>query len=258
MNALRAALLTTVLSCTQACAQSAPPPAPAKPAAPAKAAKPAAADAAVRAGLDKLAPGVKIDSIKPAPLPGLSEVVVEGQVLYVSNDGKYLLQGALIETGTRRNLTEIREAAERKVLLAGVPAARKISFAPAEPKFRVTVFTDIDCGYCRKMHGQIDEYNRLGIAVDYLFYPRTGPGTDSFRKAVNVWCAPDRKLAMTSAKAGKALPDKACADAVAQDYALGRKIGLDGTPAVYAANGMQLGGYLSPKDLLKSLKRLDN
>lgn len=257
MNASRIALLTAVLSCTQACAQSAPPAAPAK-TAQAPAGKASGNEAAVRAGLNKLAPGIKITSIKASPVAGLNEVVVDGQVIYVSNDGKYLLQGAIIETASRRNLTEISEAAERRVLLAAVPAARKISFTPADPKYRVTVFTDIDCGYCRKMHNQIDEYNRLGIAIDYLFFPRTGPGSESFQKAINVWCAPDRKLAMTSAKNGKTLPDKDCANSVAQDYALGRKAGVDGTPAVFAADGMQLGGYLSPKDLLKALNSLND
>lgn len=257
MNLPRTAILTAVFFCTQACAQSTAPAQPAK-SVQAASAKASGNDAAVRAGLNKLAPGVKITSIKASPLPGLTEVVIDGQVLYVSNDGKYLVQGAIIDTASRRNLTEVSESAERRLLLAGVPAAQRISFAPADPKYRVTVFTDIDCGYCRKMHTQIDEYNRLGIAVDYLFFPRTGPGSESFQKAINVWCAPDRKLAMTSAKNGKTLPDKACANFVAQDYALGRKAGVDGTPAVYAANGMQLGGYLSPQDLLKALKNLNN
>lgn len=257
MNFSRVAVLTAVLASTQACAQSTTPAPPAK-SAQASAAKPSANEAVVRASLNKLAPGVKITSIKPSPLSGLSEVVVEGQVLYVSNDGKYLIQGSIIDTATRTNLTEISEANVRKILLAGIPASRKISFAPANPKYRVTVFTDIDCGYCRKMHTQIDEYNQLGIAVDYLFFPRAGIGSESAQKAINIWCAPDRKLAMTSAKNGKTLPEKNCPNFVADDYAIGRKAGVDGTPAVYAANGMQLGGYLSPKDLLKALKNMSN
>jgi thiol:disulfide interchange protein DsbC len=257
MNFSRIALLCAVFASTQACAQSTTPAPSAKPSQPAVA-KPSANEAAVRASLGKLAPGIKITAIKPSPLSGLSEVIVDGQVLYVSNDGKYLIQGAIIDTATRTNLTEISEANVRRVLLASVPATQKISFAPANPKFRVTVFTDIDCGYCRKMHTQIDEYNRLGIAIDYLFFPRAGIGSESAQKAINIWCAPDRKLAMTSAKNGKTLPDKNCPNFVADDYAIGRKAGVDGTPAVYATTGMQLGGYLSPKDLLKALNKLDN
>lgn len=221
----------------------------------------AAADdlAAIKKVLQQIAPGAKPDRIAESPLPGLYEVSIGPDVLYVSKDGRYVVQGDLINLATQENLTETQRGQGRMQLLRGLDEKGMIVFpAKGKAKHTVTVFTDIDCGYCRKMHGQIDEYNRLGIAVDYLFFPRAGAGSDSFRKAVNVWCAPDRKLALTSAKAGKALPNKTCADAVAQDYALGRKVGLDGTPAVYAANGMQLGGYLSPKDLLKSLKSLDD
>jgi thiol:disulfide interchange protein DsbC len=117
------------------------------------------------------------------------------------------------------------------------------------------VFTDIDCGYCRKMHEHMAEYNKLGIAVDYLFYPRAGIGSESFQKAVNVWCAPDRKVAMTSSKAGKTLPKKNCSNFVSADFTLGQKIGVDGTPAVYATNGAQIGGYLNPADMLKALEK---
>jgi thiol:disulfide interchange protein DsbC len=257
MNFSRIAFLTAVLTCTQACAQSTTPAPPAK-ATQQSSAKASSSDAAIRASLNKLAPGIKITSIKPSPMAGLTEIIVDGQVLYVSNDGKYLIQGAIIDTATRTNLTEISESAVRKAVLATIPPTQKISFSPANPKYRVTVFTDIDCGYCRKMHAQMDEYNRLGIAVDYLFFPRGGMKSEAAQKAINVWCAPDRKLAMTSAKNGKSLPDKKCANFVAEDYAIGRQLGVDGTPAVYAANGMQLGGYRSPKDLLDTLKSLAN
>ena len=200
-----------------ACSQSTAP-APAK-----KAATPAAAgDAAIRQSLTNVVPNVKITAIRPSPLAGVKEVVVDGQILYVSNDGKLLFQGAIIDLNTRTNLTEASEAGERRIILAAVPAAQKISFAPAKPKYRITVFTDIDCGYCRKMHEHMAEYNKLGIAVDYLFFPRAGLGSDSFQKAVNVWCAPDRKVAMTSSKAGKTLPKKNCSNFVTADYSLGR------------------------------------
>jgi thiol:disulfide interchange protein DsbC len=247
----RILLASLMMFSVQACAQSAAP-APAK--------KPAAApttagDAAIRESLTKVVPGVKISAIRPSPLAGIREVVVEGQILYVSNDGKLLFQGSIIDLNTRTNLTEISEAGERRTILAAVPAAQKISFAPAKPKYRVTVFTDIDCGYCRKLHEQITEYNKLGIAVDYLFYPRAGIGSESFQKAVNVWCAPDRKVAMTTSKAGKTLPKKNCTNFVSADFTLGQKIGVDGTPAVYAANGAQIGGYLSPADMLKALEK---
>ncbi|MBP7982077.1 MAG: thioredoxin fold domain-containing protein [Arenimonas sp.] len=255
MNFLKYALVVSMLTSMQACAQ---PAAPAKPAPAAKpAAKPAVAqgnEPAIRAALGKVAPGVKISAINPSPIAGFKEVVVDGRVMYVSTDGKYLLQGSLINLSTRTNLTEASEAVLRRALLDAVPDSRKISFAPANPKHRVTVFTDIDCGFCRKMHNQVNEYNKLGIAIDYLFFPRAGIGSESFQKAVNVWCAPDRKVALTMAKNDRSLPKKNCTNYVTMDYKLGMQVGVEGTPAVYTASGMSIGGYLSPQDMLKALQ----
>lgn len=252
MTRTRILTLTVLLFSVQACAQGTAPPAKKSPA------SAASGDGVVREALSKVAPGVKITAIRPAPVAGLKEVVVDGRVLYVSNDGRMLIQGSIIDLNSRINLTDASEAAERRTILTAVPASQKISFAPVNPKYRVTVFTDIDCGYCRKLHEQIADYNQLGIAIDYLFYPRAGLGSESFQKAVNVWCAPDRKVALTSAKAGKPLPRKNCTNFVAADYNLGQKVGVDGTPAIYAANGAQLGGYLSPADLLKTLQKQNN
>ena len=129
-----------------------------------------------------------------------------------------------------------------------------VIFSPAQPKYTVTVFTDVDCGYCRELHSQIADYNRLGVRVRYVFYPRTGPNTDSWFKAEQVWCSTDRKAALTRAKLGQPLSAKRCADTpVAQEYALGKAIGLEGTPGVVAANGAMVGGYLPPEALVAEL-----
>lgn len=254
MNNMRVLIVFTLLFTVQACAQSAAPTPLKNTTAKSVATKD---DPVIRAALVKVAPNIQITNIGPSPIVGFKEVSLDGSVVYVSNDGKYLFQGALIDLATRKNLTDISLAAIRKNTLAAVPDSRKIIFAPANPKYTVTVFTDIDCGFCRKMHSQIAEYNKLGIAVDYLFFPRAGVGSESFQKAVNVWCAPNRNIALTMAKNDKSLPKKTCANNVAADYNLGVKIGVDGTPAVYAANGQQLGGYLSPQDLLKVLQNLN-
>jgi thiol:disulfide interchange protein DsbC len=256
MNPFRISLVLSLLISAQACAQPAAPAkaAPAAKAPAAKAAPAASNETAIRAALAKAAPGVVITSIKPSPIAGFREVVVDGRVLYVSADGKYLVQGSLINLETRSNLTEASEAVIRRALLEAVPASRKISFAPANPKYRVTVFTDIDCGFCRKMHDEVSGYNKLGIAIDYLFFPRSGIGSESFQKAVNVWCAPDRAIAMTMAKSGRNLAKKNCTNYVTMDYKLGAQVGVEGTPAVYTASGKSIGGYLSPQDMLKALQ----
>ncbi len=248
---LLVALMASLSACAaepQATGQAAAAPAPAKVA--------ASGDAAIRSALTALLPTAKITHIKPSVLPGFSEVALDGRVLYVSNDGQYLMQGALVDVGRKENLTQLAEAGLRKDALASIGPDRRIVFAAAQPKYTVTVFTDIDCGYCRKLHEQIAEYNRLGISIEYLFYPREGIGSESFEKAVSVWCAPDRRQAMTAAKAGARLPKGSCVNPVTMDYDLGRRVGLDGTPAVYTADGRQLGGYLGPADMLARLDEM--
>ena len=223
-------------------------------------AAPATADEATReriqAALQALAPGMKVDAVAPSPIPGFLEVALGARIIYVSQDGKQLLQGSLIDIASRESLTQASEAKLREGMLATIGDDTGILFAAAQPKYEVTVFTDIDCGYCRRMHSEIAEYNRLGITVNYLFYPRTGLGSESFDKAVSVWCAPDRRQAMTEAKAGKALPKADCTNPVTRDYDLGRRIGLDGTPAIYAADGTQIGGYVAPAEMLARLDEI--
>jgi thiol:disulfide interchange protein DsbC len=225
-------------------------------AAPARPAPGVASDAPLRAAVQKAVPGAVIEDIRQGVIPGYKEVAIGGKIVYVSADGRYLLQGTLIELASRDNLTEISEGALRRSVLDAVPRNRRIVFSPPNPKYRITVFTDIDCGYCRKMHSQIADYMKAGISVEYLFFPRSGIGSPSYNKAVAVWCAPDRRKALTEAKLDKPLPKGTCTNPVTMDYALGQKIGVDGTPAIFGPDGVQLGGYLSPAEMLTRLDRL--
>ncbi|KFN51338.1 thioredoxin fold domain-containing protein [Arenimonas composti] len=222
------------------------------------AALPAQADeAAITAAMGQLLPGTPIERIGPSPLPGLAEVAVRGRVLYISNDGRYLLvEGSLIDVPGKVNLTRLSEGSLRRDLLDAVPAERRIIFPAAEQKHRVTVFTDIDCGYCRQLHQQIADYNRLGITVEYLFYPRAGIGSESFEQAVAVWCSHNRTGALTAAKGGLVLPPANCDNPVRADYELGQKVGVTGTPAIYAENGVEIGGYLAPSEMLARLEEM--
>jgi len=162
-----------------------------------------AADAAARKALLELVPQAKIDAVEAAPIPGFRQIIVGGQLVYVSDDGKYLLQGTLFDAKAQSDLTAARLAVENKRKIDAVPASERIVFAPSgKPRHRITVFTDIDCGYCRKLHAEVAELNQRGIEVDYLFFPRSGPGTPSFRKAEAVWCSKSPKATFTEAKAG--------------------------------------------------------
>jgi thiol:disulfide interchange protein DsbC len=197
-----------------------------------------------------------IDRIGAAPMPGFREVIVDGKVVYVSDDGRYLVQGSVIDLERQLDMGQVALAGLRRELLAGVPQADRIVFAPAEPVHTVTVFTDVECGYCRRFHQDIAELNRRGIAVEYLAFPRMGPGSEDFEKMVSVWCAPDRRKALTDAKADRAVPDRECSNPVAAHYALGRKAGLTGTPMILAEDGTQLGGYVPPDELVERLDQL--
>jgi thiol:disulfide interchange protein DsbC len=203
--------------------------------------------------------GVDASQIADSPLAGFYQVAVGTQVAYVSTDGRYVLEGDLYDLQDSVNLTENARAEERVQLLSAVDRDSMIIFAPknGEVKHRVTVFTDVDCGYCRQFHRDIDKVTALGIEVDYLSFPRTGPNTESWTKAEHVWCAKDRKSALTEAKLGGAVPDATCASPpVEAEYNLGHLVGVQGTPAIFAENGQMLGGYLTPKQLLDSLEKV--
>lgn len=217
-----------------------------------------AADERVRAAIKALVPEAKVDQVEKSVLPGFYEVVMGGQVIYVSGDGKYVVSGVVWDAAARKNLTESRYAGIRKAALDNVPADKRIIFPAKNAKYSVTVFTDIDCGYCRRLHQEMAQYNDLGITVEYLFFPRAGRGTESWNKAVSVWCAGDRNDAMTAAKNGQTVPNKTdCSNPVEADYELGQKIGVSGTPAVITADGSQIGGYLPPEQMLARLQQLE-
>lgn len=224
--------------------------------------KPAAGtpDARAIAAIGVLNPHVKVDRVGAAPLPGFREALVGGQVVYVSDDGRYLFLpgsgGALFDTSSKKNLSEAALAGMRKELLQTIPASERIVFAPANPKHTVTVFTDVECGYCRKLHGEIAQYNQQGIAIEYLAFPRMGIGSDDYKKMVSVWCSADRKAALTIAKSDGRLASKDCKNTVTQQYDVGQRAGLTGTPMILAADGTQLGGYLPPAQLRAALDKL--
>ena len=214
-------------------------------------------DARALQAIRSVNPTVQVDRLGAAPMPGFREVVVAGQVIYVSDDGRYLLQGALFDVAAKKDLSQASLAGVRRELLKTVPRKDRIVFAPPNPKYTVSVFTDVECGYCRKLHEDIAEYNRRGIAIEYLAFPRMGAGSEDFRKMVSVWCAPDRRQALTAAKQGGVVPARTCTSPVAMQYDIGQRAGLTGTPMIITAAGVQMPGYMPPDALLAALQRLD-
>jgi thiol:disulfide interchange protein DsbC len=245
-----------------ACAQTTPTSTAAKPGAQASAAEMATVAAAgtpearARAAIRLVNPQVEIDQVSAAPLPGFQEVIVGGQPIYISNDGKYLMQGTLYDIQSKTNLGEASMAKVRHKLMQSMPVSDRIVFAPANPKYTVTIFTDVECGYCRKLHSQIADYNRQGIEVQYVAFPRMGLGSEDFKKMVAVWCSADPKKALTDAKNDRAVPYRNCKNPVTMQYNLGQRMGLTGTPMILASDGTQLGGYIPPKQLRAELDKL--
>lgn len=208
----------------------------------------------VRQALSKSMPTIKIDSIKPSEIKGLYEVMVGANILYVSDDGKYLLQGRLIDVEARTDLTEEKLSGMRKTVLDKIDQDNMIVFKPKLSSHKVWVFTDIDCGYCRKLHSEIDQYLAQGITVQYLFFPRAGKGSESYDKAVSVWCAKDRNAALTEAKKGKTPEAKKCENPVDEHLQLGADFEVKGTPMIVTEKGNVYPGYLPAKQLAEALE----
>lgn len=201
-------------------------------------------EAAIRKALNGFMPKEKIDEIKPAEVKGLYEVRVGANIFYVSDDGKYFMQGQLYDTEARKNLTESELDDVRRGELDKVGADKMIVFKPEHSKYQVSIFTDIDCGYCRKLHSEIDQYLAEGITVRYLFFPRAGKGSDSYNKAVTVWCSPDRNQALTAAKKNEKMDTRSCDNPIDQHMALGEDFGMNGTPMIVTEKGTILPGYV--------------
>lgn len=204
--------------------------------------------------LAEFLPNVKPDSVKKAPIAGLYEVTVGPRVYYFSPDARYLIAANIIDLKAGENLTKPVLQNARKKSLADIGDDNMILFSPKDPKYLLTAFTDIDCSYCRKMHSEIKEYNKLGIGIRYMFYPRAGIGSKSYDKAVSVWCSKDRKAAFTKSKAGAVVPAKTCDNPVKEHMGLVRQMELRGTPALVLPSGELIESYIPPADLVKLLR----
>jgi thiol:disulfide interchange protein DsbC len=208
----------------------------------------------ITARLSELLPEYEITSVTATPMRGVYEVMMGPQLMYVSADGNFMIQGRLVDLVNREDLTEPRRAEARKQAVDKVGEDKMVVFAPEKYDHSVTVFTDIDCGYCRKLHSQISEYEDEGIRVRYVFFPRAGVNSKSYTEAVSVWCADDQRQAMTDAKAGKPITEKSCDNPVKSHMELGELLGINGTPAIVLDNGELVPGYVPPKRLAALLK----
>tara|TARA_R110000803_G_scaffold65732_2_gene126968 strand:+ start:57907 stop:58695 length:789 start_codon:yes stop_codon:yes gene_type:complete len=204
--------------------------------------------------------GLDVASIKPSPMAGLVEVVTDQGLFYASADGEFLLQGKMYGLGN--NVTNLTEASLALIRIEGMAkfSDAMIVFPAKDEKYVVTVFTDITCGYCRKMHEQIEDYNDKGITVRYLAYPRagvkdrTGNYSQGFKDLRSIWCHEDPQQALTKAKTGADVAARICDKPIEEEFNFGRQVGVTGTPAIMLANGMMVPGYQEPSKLFMLLE----
>ena len=213
----------------------------------------------IRNSLEKILPaGSEIESIQELSIPGLYSVYYgDLEPIYVTKDGNFFIYGDIykINIDSISNITDLEISKRRSIILSSLTSSELISFKSKNEKYTVTVFTDVDCGYCRKLHNQIEEYNKLGITINYAAFPRSGLGTDSFTKMVSAWCSNNTKLSLTRLKNNKEVDTNFCDNQpVSKHYAIGKKLGVTGTPAIFSTEGILIPGYLSPEDLLTKLK----
>ncbi len=198
---------------------------------------------------------VVINSVTETPIQGLYEIVFnDSKVVYMSANGRYVLEGDLMDLEGRQNLTENRRTEARAMGFKNIDVNQLIEYAPEKTEHVLYVYTDIDCAYCRKFHNQMKTLNDNGIAVRYLAFPRAGLGSSAYVAAESAWCADDKKSALTAAKAGKSIPPAVCDDRVAAQYEMGKAMGVRGTPSVYLADGKEMGGFIPAEELIRFFK----
>ena len=213
---------------------------------------------AIEARLADIVPANTPVTINETPIDGVLEVRLGGDVVYMSADGKHLFQGRLIDLDTREDLTSRAQTAIRRERIAAIDPDEFVTFGPDNPTHRLMVFTDPDCGYCRRLHEQMDAYVAEGIEINYMGFPRAGEDSSTYDKLVSVWCANDPQAAMNTAKAGGELPARDCDNPVSKHYQLGQDMGVTGTPALLGFDGTLIPGFVPPDQLKARLEQQAN
>ena len=222
------------------------------------------AEKAITTELKKIDPDISIETINPSPIEAIYEVTLKnGRVLHISATGKYLISGDMLEIRDE-GLVNLSEETRNKVNVERLKSMRvedMIVFSPEDKaKAIVYAFTDVDCGYCRKLHQEVAEMNKLGIELRYMAFPRGDNRSPAYSKMVDAWCSADRKQAMTDLKTGKTITSTAddkkkasCKAIIESQHQLGGKMGVTGTPAMVLENGQMIPGYRPAKELAKML-----
>lgn len=210
----------------------------------------------VRERLSTLVNGDSEISIAESPLPGILQVRLGSDIVYMTEDGRYLFQGRVLDLDTRADLTDQAKGQIRRELIADIDHDKLISYGEVDSEYEIIVFTDVDCGYCRRLHQQVEEYNDAGIRISYAAFPRAGIGSDTYNKMTSVWCSDDQQAAMDLAKSGGTPEPAECDAPITQQYEMGQAVGVTGTPALVTPGGDLIPGYVPPDDLRVRLEQL--
>lgn len=209
--------------------------------------------------LKKAYPQLTIDEITPSPIEGLYQVTSSGNIVYITKEGRYLLVGELLDLDDKQNnLTENARKKSRLKSLQSISEDKMIIFPAKKPEYTITVFTDVDCGYCKKLQADMAKINDLGISVRYLAFPRTGINSPTGEKMIKIWCAKDKKQAFhNNLNEGKEVEGSICPNnSVTAGYELGTAMGVNGTPTMVFEDGTVFPGYLPPEKLLEAVKQI--
>lgn len=197
----------------------------------------------------------QIGAVERTPIKGLFQITLGNDLFYLSRDGRYLIQGDILDLKNSTNLTEVNRNTRRAALLAEIPNNDLIIYpADGRMRYRVTIFSDVDCTYCRIVHDNIPRYNQRGIEVRYAAFPRNGLNSVSYQNLVSVWCAEDRKVALARASAGLEITTSGCDAPVKREYQIGLNLGVNGTPSFVLEDGTMIAGYVTPENLLRILQ----
>lgn len=206
----------------------------------------------VRQKMLRLQPDLVIEQVSPAAKSGWFQVQVRGgQFLYVDEAVEYILHGQLyqVQDDAAVNLTEQAQQRLQAAKLKTLAADEMVIFPAKNKRASITVFTDVDCSYCQKLHAEVEQLNALGIEVRYLAYPRQGLTGNTYNTMVSIWCADDPLVAMTKAKRQQRIEKKTCKHPIDKHFALGRMFGVQGTPTIILDSGELLPGYLPAEQL---------
>lgn len=206
----------------------------------------------LKENISKRLPANTALSVKTTPIKGVYEVMAGGQIMYADKDARYIFDGDLIDLKTKKNITEDTRGVVRLNALEKLGEKNMLVYTPkGKVKHTITIFTDIYCPYCRKLHDEMGDYMNNGVKVRYIFVPFKGP--KSVQTSVSVWCADDKNKAMDLAKSGNEVEKKTCDNPISQHQALATEIGIRGTPAIMLESGKILPGYVPSTNLLQQL-----